>query len=255
MSRKSRIISKTGVYHIMLRSINQQQIFEDDNDFKKFLFVLSDTKKKYPFELYAYCLMGNHVHLLMATDQFPLMTIFQSIGARFVYWYNQKYKRYGHLFQDRFISYPVEDEDYFLTVLQYIHENPIRAHICKSPLDYRWSSCRIYFGKRSTLIKKEPAIKIAGSLKKLQLFFYTHQCEMQKKYSSRIPFKSDIEALNMIKEISNTSNPSEFQRLPKIFRDYYLLQLFEKGLAVTQISRLCGIPRGTIYNLIKKSEH
>ena len=118
MSRKSRTISKSGVYHIMLRSINQQQIFADDNDYKKFLYILKDVKEKYPFDLYAYCLMGNH----------------------------------------------------------------IRAHICNAPKDYRWSSYKAYYRKSNTLIKKELAIQIAGSVEKLHTYFHSHQCEIQKKY-------------------------------------------------------------------------
>ena len=102
MPRKARIESKSGIYHIMLRGINRQQIFEDDEDFEKFLWVLKDVKQLSRFKLYGYCLMGNHIHLLLKPENEPLELIFRRIGSKYVYWYNLKYQRTGHLFQDRF---------------------------------------------------------------------------------------------------------------------------------------------------------
>ena len=127
MPRKARIESKSGIYHIMLRGINRQQIFEDDEDFEKFLWVLKDVKQLSRFKLYGYCLMGNHIHLLLKPENEPLELIFRRIGSKYVYWYNLKYQRTGHLFQDRFKSEPVESISSFFVVLRYIHQNPQKA--------------------------------------------------------------------------------------------------------------------------------
>ena len=152
MPRLSRIKSKTGIYHIMLRGINQQLIFEDEEDCDKFLEVLESCKSVSGFELYGYCLMGNHLHLLLKTVNEDLDLIFKRIGARYVYWYNWKYRRSGHLFHDRFKSEPVSDDKYFLTVLRYIHRNPVKANLCKNPDDFEKHTprrrLRVYaFGK------------------------------------------------------------------------------------------------------------
>lgn len=85
MPRQARIKSKSGIYHVMLRGINQQQIFEDSEDYDKFLQVLKDCKAISVFDLYAYCLMGNHVHLLIKENKEPIEQIIKRIGARFVY--------------------------------------------------------------------------------------------------------------------------------------------------------------------------
>ena len=122
MPRSARKKSKTGIYHVMLRGINQQQIFEDNEDSEKFLQILKDCKAISEFKLYAYCLMGNHIHLLIHETEEPIEKFMKRIATRFVYWYNIKYQRVGHLFQDRFKSEPVEDDAYFLTVLRYIHQ-------------------------------------------------------------------------------------------------------------------------------------
>ncbi|MGV8147276.1 MAG: transposase [Alkaliphilus sp.] len=121
MPRQKRKISEIGIYHIMIRGINRQMIFEDDEDYCKFLEVLKTTKEKSEFEIYGYCLMGNHVHLLLREGKESLSKVMQRICSCFVYWYNSKYDRYGHLFQERFKSEVVENEAYLITVLRYIH--------------------------------------------------------------------------------------------------------------------------------------
>ena len=91
--------------------------------------------------------MGNHIHLLIRVDKEPLEQIFKRIGSKYVYWYNTKYRRKGHLFQDRFKSEPVDDDSYFLTVIKYIHQNPSKAGLCKKTEDYRYNSCHEYLDK------------------------------------------------------------------------------------------------------------
>ena len=88
--------------------------------------------------------MGNHIHLLIKPEKEPLEQVFKRIGGRYVYWYNVKYQRVGHLFQDRFKSEPVEDDSYFLTVIRYIHQNPVKAGLCKNIKDYKYSSYAEY---------------------------------------------------------------------------------------------------------------
>ena len=139
MPRQARKKSESGIYHVMLRGINQQQIFEDSEDCDKFIQILQECKAVSGFKLFAYCLMGNHIHLLIKPEKEPLEQVFKRIGGRYVYWYNVKYQRVGHLFQDRFKSEPVEDDSYFLTVIRYIHQNPVKAGLCKNIKDYKYS--------------------------------------------------------------------------------------------------------------------
>jgi REP element-mobilizing transposase RayT len=106
----------------MLRGVNGQQIFEEREDFEKFLQVLKDCKAISEFKVFAYCLMGNHIHILLQETNESVELIMKRIANRFVYWYNIKYKRSGHLFQDRFKSEPVDNDAYLLTVLRYIHQ-------------------------------------------------------------------------------------------------------------------------------------
>ena len=113
----------------MLRGINQQQIFEDEEDNLRFLETLFKYKQQCGYEIYAYCLMGNHVHILLKEGKEDLTLVLKRIAGSYVYWYNWKYHRSGHLFQDRFKSEPVENDIYFLTVIRYIHQNPVKAGV------------------------------------------------------------------------------------------------------------------------------
>lgn len=92
--------------------------------------------------VYAYCLMDNHVHLLLNTNHDDLAVIMKSIAVRYASFYNWKYSRTGHVFQDRFKSEPIEDERYLLAVVRYIHNNPIKAGMIEKPADYEWSRLR-----------------------------------------------------------------------------------------------------------------
>jgi len=147
MPRTARIKSNTGIYYIMERGINQQNIFSSDDDYERFFNTLAKYCKKSACEIYAYCLMGNHIHLLLKEGQEPLATTMKIIGTSYVYYYNWQYNRKGHLFQDRYKSEPVEDDAYFLTVLRYIHQNPLKAGIVDDLASYPWSSYSEYINK------------------------------------------------------------------------------------------------------------
>jgi putative transposase len=151
MPRHARKKSKTGVYHVMVRGINKEIIFHDDEDRRKFLYILAKVKEGYPFELLGYCLMNNHVHLLIREGTENISQIMKRIGTRYAIYFNSKYDRKGHLFQNRFRSERVEDEEYLLTVLRYIHQNPVKAFLVNDTKDYLWSSYRAYLGVKSLL--------------------------------------------------------------------------------------------------------
>jgi REP element-mobilizing transposase RayT len=144
MPRVARKKSATKIYHIMIRGINHQNIFVDDEDNEKFIDTLARYRKDIEYEIYAYCLMGNHIHLLLKEGNEELANMMKRIGASYVYWYNWQYNRKGHLFQDRFKSEPVENDTYFLTVLRYIHQNPVKAGLADNIEAYKWSSYKEY---------------------------------------------------------------------------------------------------------------
>ena len=122
MPRQARKRSEIGIYHVIIRGINKQNIFEDEEDRQKFIEKLGYYKTTSGYMVYGYCLMDNHIHLLLGEGKEIIGKAIQRISSSYVRWYNQKYDRCGHLFQERFKSETVQDEAYFLTVLRYIHK-------------------------------------------------------------------------------------------------------------------------------------
>lgn len=140
MPRRARQLAETGLYHVMLRGVNRDAIFLEDQDRERFLHALALTKQASGCLVLAYCLMTNHVHLILMTTTEPISIVMKRLGVRYVGWFNRKYARVGHLFQSRFASVPVENDAYMITLLRYVWRNPVEAGLAVRPEDYRWSS-------------------------------------------------------------------------------------------------------------------
>ena len=234
----------------MLRGINGQQIFADNEDDEKLLEILKFCKAISEFEIFAYCLMGNHIHLLLKEVKEPIDQIMKRIATRFVYWYNIKYQRVGHLFQDRFKSEPVENDEYFLTVIRYIHQNPVKAGICKKPQDYTFSSYNEFFKKQTFvdcgfvfgMIKKDDFIKFNNE----KAF---EQClDIEETPTIRV---TDEQAKKIIIKYSKCKSISEFEILPTDLKEKYIKNFHAKGISIRQISRLCGETKGLVEKYLR----
>lgn len=245
MPRQARRKSESRIYHVMLRGINHQQIFEDPEDFEKFLQILKDCKAVSEYKLFAYCLMGNHIHLLVQEDKESIEQAMKRIATRFVYWYNIKYQRAGHLFQDRFKSEPVEDDSYFLTVIRYIHQNPVKAGLCRNLSDYKFSSYNSFFDD-SDLVDKDYVLGIIPieSFAEFNAEITNDKClEIEEKPIVRV---TDEQAQKIIYRYSKCNSVADFQNLNIAQRDKCLIKFRENGLSIRQISRLTGVSFGIV---------
>ncbi|MBR6452165.1 MAG: transposase [Lachnospiraceae bacterium] len=236
--------------------MNQHIIFEDDSDYQKFLLVLSDCVKKYDSRIYAYCLMDNHVHLLIHSSPDHLAGFFQSLGTRFVRWYNNKYARSGHLFQERFYSVAIESDCAFLSVLLYIHNNPVKANVCRYPSEYRWSSFNAYYGAGNPLVNIAYAYNICGSKESLLRFFATEQISSENElfrndHREVSHYFTDEHALSIFRSLTNLPSTSAVDTLGKTQRNDYVRKLRCEGLTVKQIARLMDISATTVKRLCK----
>lgn len=144
MARQARVKARSGCYHLTVRGIDKMDIFLDDFEREKFIELLAKQKKKDEFEIHAYCLMSNHIHLLIQDREEKISDIMKTVMGSYAQWFNKRYHRRGPLFEDRFASDVVEDDAYLLDVLRYIHRNPVKAGMVRSCEDYRWSSAPEY---------------------------------------------------------------------------------------------------------------
>ncbi|MFT9496033.1 REP-associated tyrosine transposase [Anaerosolibacter sp.] len=144
MPRHRRVLSDSNTYHIMIRGNERKDIFYDDEDRYKLLNILKHKKDISQCEIYAYCLMSNHVHLLVKENTEAISKFMKRVNVSYAYYFNRKYNRIGHVFQDRFKSEPIEGEAQLLAAIRYIHNNPVKAKLVNDCADYNWSSYKSY---------------------------------------------------------------------------------------------------------------
>jgi putative transposase len=252
MPRGPRKKSGSGVYHVMLRGINRQTIFESDDDRYEFLGKLKKYVDMKKFVLYGYCLMDNHVHLLLQESEDDISNAIKRISASYVLWYNKKYERCGHLFQERFKSEPVDTDIYLLTVLRYIHQNPIEAGICKYMHEYKWSSYKEYI-KMPIIVDTELILSMFAPKKDKAVDLFTAYMN-EKNDDSCLEFEeyfklTDAEVIKKIYEMG-VKNISELQQLDKNSRDSIIKEVkANKGITIRQLSRVTGISKSVIGKL------
>jgi REP element-mobilizing transposase RayT len=150
----------------MARSISEVELFKTDEDKKKYMFLIKEYQKVYKFKIYAYCLMNNHIHLIVDSNGADISKIMHCINFKYARYFNTLHKRHGHLFQDRFKSKIVGDDRYLIALSAYIHNNPsdIRSYE-NNPEDYYYSSLGVYLGLRkdeSDIIDEEFILNLFG---------------------------------------------------------------------------------------------
>lgn len=139
-------ISVPGVpYHVTARGNNQGEIFVDEVDKQQYLLFLKAAKDTYAYQLQAYALMSNHVHLLLqSSERGSLSSVIHFVHGQYALYFNQRHHRVGHVFEARFFSVPISTDEYFFAALRYIHLNPVSAGIAGHPAAYPWTSYHAY---------------------------------------------------------------------------------------------------------------
>lgn len=213
MSRNPRKKSESGYYHVMLRGNEKKNIFNNDEDKIRFIETIYEKKQENRFLLHALCLMDNHIHLMLSEGNEDIAKIMKRITVSYVHYFNKKYKRVGHLFQDRYKSEVVEEDGYVLSLARYIHQNPVKAGIVKNASDYKWSSYNGYIYNNDYLSKILDREMILG-------LFSSHPEVAQEA------FKNYMNEAGNEKFIEDTEEAIDEEEARIIFED----MLIKKGL-------------------------
>lgn len=243
MPREAREKSKSGYYHILLRGIGRQNIFEDNEDNIRFLETIIRYRQEMQFEIHAYCLMGNHVHLLLKDADNQLNLIMKRIACSYAYYFNRKYDRVGHLFQDRFKSEAIEDDAYYLTVLRYIHQNPLKAGIATVD-DYEWSSYKEY-KNNPKIVETKFALELLDGITEFIEFVHSANDDLCLEIKES-QITTDKRAKEILLGEYQMASFMEIQKLQAEERNAILAGLKENGISIRQIARLTGINRGVV---------
>lgn len=254
MTRQARIRSNSGIYHIMWRGANRQEIFHDDEDCSTFLGIIEKYKKKSGIGIYAWCLMDNHVHLLLREGNESISITMKRVGVSFVQYYNKKYDTIGHLFQDRFRSESVENNKNLFTVIRYIHQNPVKAGLVKRVDEWRWSSCLGYYGKEyypKKLLDDEPIlIKISPNMLTAKEMFkeFNERNQQYHGFDDSVNRLKDEEARVKIKNILGEIEIAQIKSLSRQQRNEVLREIKSiKGISQRQIARIVGLSANLVF--------
>ena len=254
MPRMAREKSATKVYHIILRGNAKQDIFLDNQDYSKFMKEICKTKEKYQYELYAFCLMTNHVHLILYDKNEELSKTLQSLAISYSSYWNRKYERTGHLFQNRFLSKKVETGEYLKNLSRYVHQNPYKSGIAKME-EYEWSSYREYIEKEKIINEKQ--ILALFNQSKQELIEYHEANIKQDNLEDFLEYEmieklNDEQAMRYLKTILELENIQELANYNAKKRRECLRKLKNiQGISNAQIARIIGISAKMVERAMK----
>lgn len=246
MPRIARAQCESGIYHVMIRGINQVQLFYDDSDRQDFLKRLALYKTECRIRLYAWCLMGNHVHLLVKQSDVPLASFMKKLLLSYSHLYNAKYDRQGYLYQGRYVCKPVDNDSYFLAALRYIHRNPVEIGM---PVSY-WTSYSEYTGSQ-TITETQFALSILSTnpVQARELFKRLINADETDLPPWNITARSrltDAEAIEVIKAVANIENCQAICDLKGTSQANVIATIRKQGVSTRQLARLTGLARRAI---------
>ena len=242
MPRKSRDYGHTGYVHLIIRGIGRQTLFEDREDYQFFLARLQKISKEENIPLLCYCLMENHVHLLVYCLSGNVSRMMKRLETVYAKYFNRKYDRVGHLFQNRFLNENIENDSQLLVVFRYILNNPEKAGICRAD-QYKWSSYRFYSDPNS-FIDTSLLEKLIGDRSAFADFM--NQSGEDACLDVDLFDCSDKWARSVILQTLPVHSCIDLQKMSKKDRNLALRTLKQHGLSVRQIERLTGIGRNIV---------
>ena len=240
--RQARRFSRSGYMHVIVRGIGRQILFEEREDYLYYLKKLEYYSRETGISIVAYCLMENHVHLLVHDKSQKIGLMMKKLGVCYSGYFNRKYDRTGHLFQDRYLSEAIDNENYFRIVFRYILMNPQKAGICPA-FAYEWSSISL-FGDETAFIDTVFLADRFEDYEHYKHFICLDNDDICMEYE---PVTKDDEwAKAILERCLGSEDGTVLQQYDRQERDEALRQLKASGLTIKKLERLTGINRGVI---------
>ncbi|MGI5997424.1 MAG: REP-associated tyrosine transposase [Lutispora sp.] len=255
MPRKARVQSSTDYYHIMMRGNNRESIFSRDEQKSFFLDSLEKQQDNQLIHIVAFCLMNNHVHIVVKAEPSNLAKAIKSVNIRYAMYFNQTRSRIGHVFQDRYKSEPIEDDKYLIQVIRYVHNNPVKAKLVKSPEEYRWSSFNEYLSDNVIISSLQKKFILGLFSSDIKQFVEFHN---QKDNNEYLDINEELErnrleyAQEIISSYFNEKGLKEAKQLTKnsIHLEELIRRLLKSSkLSHRQIANLLGISSSIVHRV------
>lgn len=280
------------VSHITQRAAGKEPLFLEDSDYLYMLVLLKEISHKHSIKPYAFCLMPNHIHLLLSPEQKNLYDAMRDLFSRYAMWFNKKYERKGHLFGGPYRQAVCLDDGYLIAASVYIHLNPVKAGLVNAASEFRWSSVRLYvddnapdsfvnpyfvlnilsedsgkgraryrdFLKRSTNVETKVVFEQEDVIERFRerlgsLFpsFFEKTAPNDETGENGVSELIKIEALE--KKIQQLKNmPFKNKPETRAAKKYLVEQLISRGYKREEIAKRLGFSRKTIYNILRKNK-
>jgi len=232
MARKYRM-TYPGMYHIINRGVEKRNVFLVDEDYDTFLAILEEMLQKFNITLHSYCLMTNHYHLLLETQEENLSEAIKYLNGNYAIFFNKKYKRPGHLWQGRFLSYYLYDDVHFWIVVKYIERNPIKVHMVRETAEYKYQSFFQwkYIGMQYKLLKNSMIFDMTIDEYETYISTEIPQNVLDQVYRSPKVISRNGEVKVLIKRLETF-----FRKDKDINRNENIRKAYDYGYTKTEIS-------------------
>lgn len=276
MSRKPRIEYNGALYHVIQRGNNKEYIFNKNINKEYFISKLKEFKDIANFEVYGYVIMDNHYHIVIRTREIYISSIMHRLNNDFSKFYNISNKRSGHVFQERYSGFLVKDDKYLLSLLRYVHQNPVKANMCKNVSDYKWSSDTSYRKNlQGQLVDIDFVLDIFSLNRKVAIeeymkFMDSVGLEDSSKFecvngidehkTSNVKTKGDRQSLDDIlyevvsndKELFNLIKAASRKRSLAEYKKAYVLKSLSYNYTMREIGKNIGISESAVCLLANK---
>lgn len=256
MPRKARIKNNTKVFHVMIQGINKEYIFDEDMEKKTYLKYLKEKIKDKDLQMLSYCIMSNHAHFLIYTDDvFQISKLMSQVNTKYAIYYNQKNNRCGFVFRSRYKAEEIVSYHHFLSCINYIHNNPVKAKMCKKPGEYKYSSYDEYKGKQF-LINTNKIIQIFKKYNmnisdifngKYESYKFIEHEENKNTEEINNQIIENFFAKHQVKSINDIIYDQKF--LKEIVTQMYIEYNFNQ----TEIAKVLGVNRIKINRIINET--
>ena len=276
--QKNKELIPGEIYHIIQRAPGKELLFVEDNDYLHFIQIFKKMAKKFDFNVNAFCLMPNHLHIMGGSMRDNFSDAMQYLFKSYALYFNTKYQRKGHVFHGPFRVVPVDSERYMIILSTYIHLNPVKAGLCESSESWKWSSIELYYyPKRKSFVNPKPILTLLNDNLKSASEAYRKiisdlegreevkiESESKKAISSFLAttfryfsqifkenyMKEEYEILSNLDKMAQTKSERDFERL--FAKLYAMEQLMARGYDIDLIASLLNISRTTCYRYMKR---
>jgi REP element-mobilizing transposase RayT len=258
MARQARQESGTGYYHVMMRGINREFLFKRDSDKAYYMELVREQQVNRMLELLAWCVMDNHVHMIVKAEKEEMSKAIKIISLKFAAHYNREHKRIGPVFGDRFRSENIEDDKYLLGALRYVHLNPVKAKLVNDMAAYRWSSFVEYLGQAHYVTDGQKAVALELFGGDLQRFITFHAQEDDSEY---LEIREDVEqnkealasaAIETFCRENGVMHAKEIQASPELFGELCRRLVHGVGLSLRKTAEYLATTHQKVHQALQE---